>query len=531
MSGNITLSEVNKNAYDEMPYESNPYFQTHPEHLRTVGVLFGMDPVKIENARILELGCASGGNIIPIAYNSPKSKLVGIDNSQIQIDLANKEIKELGLKNIEFKCCSILDINESIGKFDYIIVHGIFSWVPVAVRSKIFEICSKLLTDQGIAYISYNTLPGWNMVKSIRDMMLYHGSFFTNIHDKINQSKIFLNFVSSSLDGQNSPYASFLKQEIQLLSNQPDSYIRHEHLEDINQPYYFNDFMKEANNLDLQYLADAHISSMFLGNMPQKVIDQLSVINDIIRLEQYMDFIYNRRFRTTLLCKKNINLNRSLTTNDINKFYLTFKVVPEKPLSSIDLNNTAENLKFYYNNTEVNVATTSPSMKAILYTFSENILNPLKVDEVVKLASKKVKVTVDQIKTDLLNQAMPFVLKGLISITLSKNNYVTEIPDKPKVSSLTLYQAEKTPNLWVTNNKHERIGINLFDKYALRYMNGKLSKDEIIIKVLENHLNKGDINLTKDNKKIEDKLEIKNELGLFMTQTLDRLLQNGLFIS
>ena len=208
----------NNNTYDEIPYESNPFFQSHPEHLRTIGGLFGMSPRQLDKARILELGCASGGNIIPIAYYSPQSSIVGIDNSQIQIDAANNEVKYLALSNIEFKCCSIVDIDESIGKFDYIIVHGIFSWVSAEVRNKIFEICNTCLSEQGIAYISYNTLPGWNMVKSIRDMMLYHAGFFSNIYDKINQGKTFLNFVSDSLDGQNSPYALFLKQEIKLLS-------------------------------------------------------------------------------------------------------------------------------------------------------------------------------------------------------------------------------------------------------------------------------------------------------------------------
>lgn len=520
----------NNNTYDEIPYESNPFFQSHPEHLRTIGGLFGMSPRQLDKARILELGCASGGNIIPIAYYSPQSSIVGIDNSQIQIDAANNEVKYLALSNIEFKCCSIVDIDESIGKFDYIIVHGIFSWVSAEVRNKIFEICNTCLSEQGIAYISYNTLPGWNMVKSIRDMMLYHAGFFSNIYDKINQGKTFLNFVSDSLDGQNSPYALFLKQEIKLLSTQPDSYLRHDHLEDINQPYYFNSFITEANNLDLQYLADANIASMFLGNMPQKVIDQLKVIDDIIRLEQYMDFIYNRRFRSTLLCKKNVKLNRALTPEDINKFYLTLKVKPEKDLANIDLHNTAENLKFYYNNTEINITTTSPIMKAILYTFSENLTNPLSIDEIVKLAANKIKSSIEQIKSEFMMHAMQYVLKGLIHITLTKHMVITTIPSKPKVSSYVRYQTEKTSHLWVTNNKHERVGINFFDKYAIRYMDGLLSPEDIVLKVMKNHIDNGDITLTKDNKKTEDKKAIKQQLDLLMIQTLDKLLQNCLFV-
>lgn len=529
MSENINLAKKSTNTYDEIPYESNPFFQSHPERLRTIGYLFGMNPVEVSKARILELGCASGGNIIPIAYYEPNSKIVGIDNSQIQVDVANDEIKYLNLKNIEVKCCSILDLNESIGKFDYIIVHGIFSWVPAEVRKKIFEICNKCLTEQGIAYISYNTLPGWNMVKSIRDMMLYHSSFFNNIHDKINQSKVFLNFVGESLEGQNSSYARLLKEEINILSPQPDSYLRHDHLEDINQPYYFNNFMKEASDFNLQYLADASIASMFLGNMPPKVIEQLKVINDIIRLEQYMDFIYNRRFRSTLLCKKGININRALSPDDIYKFYLTFKVKPEKDLSNVDLNNN-ESLKFYYNDSDTTITTTSSSMKSVLSVLATNINNPLKFDEIVMLASKKIKVPIEQIKSDFLAQAMQYVLKGLIAINLNKGVYVTTMPAKPKVSPYTVYQSMKPQHMWVTNSKHERIGINFFDKYAIKYMDGSLSKDDIIKKMMDNHVDNNDITLTKDNKKTDDKNEIKKQFEVLLNELLIKLLKNCLFV-
>ena len=100
--------------------------------------------------------------------------IVGIDLSKVQIDAGLANIKALGLKNIELKHCSITDIDESFGKFDYIICHGVFSWVPEFVREKILEISNKNLIENGIAYISYNTLPGWNMVRTIREMMAYH---------------------------------------------------------------------------------------------------------------------------------------------------------------------------------------------------------------------------------------------------------------------------------------------------------------------------------------------------------------------
>jgi 2-polyprenyl-3-methyl-5-hydroxy-6-metoxy-1,4-benzoquinol methylase len=169
---------TNLNTYDEVPYQSYPYSVSQPENLKTIGLLFGMNAPEVETARVLELGCAEGGNLIPIAARYPKASFVGVDLSKVQIDAGNVHIKSLGLKNIEHKNCSITDIDEKFGKFDYIVCHGVISWVPDFVRKKILEVSSQNLSENGIAYISYNTLPGWNMIRTIRDMMLYHSKNF-----------------------------------------------------------------------------------------------------------------------------------------------------------------------------------------------------------------------------------------------------------------------------------------------------------------------------------------------------------------
>ncbi len=140
----ITFEDANKigaqNDYDTVPYESYPYPNTHPESLYTIGKLFGMQPVDFNNCKVLELGCASGGNIISMATLNPNSTFVGVDLSKVQIEEGNKQIQELGLKNITLKQLSILDITSEFGEFDYIITHGILSWVPGEVQDKIFEI-------------------------------------------------------------------------------------------------------------------------------------------------------------------------------------------------------------------------------------------------------------------------------------------------------------------------------------------------------------------------------------------------------
>lgn len=516
-------------SYDAVPYESYPYPQSSPEHLRTLGILFGMNPTPLEKARVLELGCAAGGNLMPFAQAYPKSQSIGVDLSKVQIDYGNELLKHTTIKNIELKHGSITDVDESWGKFDYIITHGVLSWVPEFVQEKMLEICGKNLTDNGIAYISYNTLPGWNMVRSIRDMMLYHSSTFTEDKDKISQAKLLLQFLKDSTEGSKTPYAEFLKNEANLLANQPDHYIRHEHLEDNNKQFYFHEFMSLAHKNGLQYLGDAVLSSMYVGNLPTKAAEKLSEIKDIVRTEQYMDYVTNRRFRSTLLCKNTVPLNRSLNITDSEKFYISLKAQPEKPLSEVKLEDSLENLKFFFNNsTEVFVSSSSPSMKAILYTLCENSSTKLKFEEIISLASKKLaSPQKDALKADLLNNAMRLILSGYINISSESPTYSTKLTDKPKITSLARAQAEHTNSLWVSNLRHERLGINILDKFSFRYCDGKNTVDDIKKHIVE-HVIKGDLTISKGEEKVTDSDAIAKEVDNLFQDYAQKLINSCL---
>ncbi len=532
MSTNIAISNASSYSYDELPYESYPYSQTHPANLRTIGMLFGMNPVPLENARILELGCAAGNNIIPIAIDYPKATVVGVDLSQVQIEQATKQVEELGLKNITFNHCSIMDITKEFGEFDYIIAHGVLSWIPAEVQEKIFDICNTNLSKNGIAYISYNTLPGWNMVRSIRDMMLYHSQSFQNPLEKVQQSRLLLQFIIDATENTNTPYAQVLRNEAKVLANQPDHYLRHDHIEENNSQFYFHEFIDKIKARKLQYLGDANIPSMYLGNMPTAVVEKLQAVNDIVRTEQYMDFISNRRFRCTLVCHESVKLKRNLANEDVKNFYLSVNLEPEKDLKDINLEDNTETIKFFVNgNTESFISSTSSIMKAILYTFAENKNAPLKLDQVVKLAEEKLK-NIDrvQIKNELLNNAMRLVLSGYMTICSEPLNFTNQVASKPKASKLAQYQAERMPGLWVTTQKHERLGINLFEKYVIRYLDGKNTNAQIIDKILS-HIKKDELTVSQDGEKLTDDNKIKDELAKILDTTLVRLAPCALLVS
>ena len=179
--------------------------QTHPDRLATVATLFGMRPAPAERSQVLELGCAGAGNLIPMGAGIAPRRFLGIDLSGRQVADGQKVVGTLGLTNVELKQRSITDVDPSWGHFDYIVCHGVYSWVPPAVQDKILEICATNLAPQGVAYVSYNTYPGWHMRGMLRDIMCYHARRFDDPQARVGQARALLDFLAKSVAHQGGP--------------------------------------------------------------------------------------------------------------------------------------------------------------------------------------------------------------------------------------------------------------------------------------------------------------------------------------
>jgi len=208
---------VTTTSYDNVLYPSYCHPQTHPDRLATLATLHGLQPASVPTSRILELACGQGGNLIPHAVSYPSCQCVGIDLSQRQVELGQAVIDAVGLTNISLRTQSILDFPRDAGQFDYIIAHGVYSWVPEPVRDKILQICRDHLAPQGVAIVSYNTFPGWHQRRMIRDMMLFHTKRFTEPAKRIEQAKAFLTFMTQAT-GNESAYGKSLHEEFRTLS-------------------------------------------------------------------------------------------------------------------------------------------------------------------------------------------------------------------------------------------------------------------------------------------------------------------------
>jgi SAM-dependent methyltransferase len=261
-----------KNPYEQVPYRTFPRRQTHPERLAAVGRLFGISPAPVTHCRVLEIGCGSGGNILPLAYTLPHSRFVGIDLARTPIARARANAKALRLANVELRVQDLRDLKPADGPFDYILAHGIYSWVPEDVGDALLALCRALLAPAGIAFVSYNAYPGSYERRMLREMLLYRG-------DTVASARRFLRTVRH--------------EEAGALADSPDDILFHDILAPHYHPLYFHQFTAHARQHKLHYLGDADPHEMF--DESGRLMDEAG--------EQDLDFRKVRRFRQTLLCR------------------------------------------------------------------------------------------------------------------------------------------------------------------------------------------------------------------------------------
>lgn len=295
-----------QDSYNEFTYQSKPFTHTSIEYLQTIGAFRGIPTIPADRARVLEIGTSFGGNIMGQAAYHPNATFVGIDLSEQQVKVGQAIIKEMGLTNIRLEVKNIMDITPDFGTFDYIIVHGIYSWVPDVVKDKILEICRQNLSANGIAYVSYNTYPGWKRGDIVRDMMMYANIYHQNLplEERTLRSKAVAGVIGDMIDTMvvKSKYQDGLKESIDKVLKDPNYYVAHEYLEDVNDPIYFHEMMKRSQDHDLVYVCDAELfytCKMTLGDGVRKKVEQLAQ-GDRFIVEQCIDYYLGTTFRRSL---------------------------------------------------------------------------------------------------------------------------------------------------------------------------------------------------------------------------------------
>ncbi len=543
---NNIIEKIIQNSYDSVPYPSNPFPQSHPDRLATIASLLGMEPAPVEHCRVLELGCASGGNVVPMAQGLSESEFIGLDFSAQQIAAGQVMIDTLGLKNIRLKHTSILDVNPDFGQFDYIIAHGVYSWVPAEVQDKVLEICRQNLAPQGVAYISYNTYPGWHTQGTIRDMMRYHTRNTTEPKEQIAQARALLEFLGESIQGKGNPHAEFLHDYVHyvkdhFLPQNDDAYLFHNELSAVNEPLYFHQFVSRAAQHNLRYLAEAQFQTMLADNLSGKVSAKLrQMVKDTIALEQYMDFLRNRMFRQTLLCHQEVQLQSKLTPERLAKFYMASAALPESP--NLDIRSQAID-KFCAPNGDT-LATDHPVTKAAMSYLSE--IWPQAVSFKILLSTAYARLngglspynglSPSDIQPDASTDMQVLganLLKAyshnedLIEFHVHAPRFTKEISERPVVSPLARYQAQKRSR--ITNLRHELIDLDGLNGYLVLRLDGTLSR-AALLDMLEMMISEGAIEVALEDQSLKGAKHVRDALPEMLDSALQSLANAALLV-
>jgi methyltransferase-like protein len=461
-------------SYDDVPYSVGAFPQTHPDRLATLATLFGMHPAPPDKCRVLELGCAAAGNLIPMAWAMPASRFVGVDLSQRQIEDGKRAVAELSLPNLDLRAMSILDVGPAeLGEFDYILAHGVYSWVPPAVQDRILQICGEQLAPHGVAYISYNAYPGWHARGAIREMLWYHTGRFADPAERVREARGLLAFLADAVPADDAGFGSLVRQELALLRMTPDTYLLHEHLEEFNEPLYFHQFIDRAAAKGLQYLGEAQITAMVAGRFGAQTERTLRAISpDLLHMEQYMDFLRNRMFRQTLLCRAHLDVEHHLRSEAVEGFRVassaqadqaTTEVASDQPMTFRGAAGQGASL-----------TTRDPLMKAAMAHLSARWPLPITFGDVLSGARATLGLdgpVIADVSRGLATRLLNCYASGLVEFSLSTPPFVVEASQHPVASPYARLRAQTGDR--VTNVRLEGVALTEPSRLVLQNLDGR----------------------------------------------------------
>jgi SAM-dependent methyltransferase len=308
-------------AYDEVPYTGHPYADSHPERLASMATLFGMQPAPVERCRVLEIACGDGANLVPMAYALPGSEFVGFDLAARPIEIGRRMAARLGLANIALTQADLAEFPAGAGAFDYIIAHGLYSWIPSDERDRLLALVARHLAPCGVAFVSYNVYPGGYVRRMVWEMLRFHTDHLGAPAERIAKAQALARLLAAGRTVEDA-YTALMKAELERFTARDAGFLIHDDLAEVNEPVYFHEFAAHAGRHRLQFLCEAELVAMAYGGLApdaKRVLDGL----DPLAREQYLDFVKCRRFRQTLLCHQDVAVARQLGPEKVPAFRLS----------------------------------------------------------------------------------------------------------------------------------------------------------------------------------------------------------------
>jgi trans-aconitate methyltransferase len=310
------------------PYKTFARKETHPARIGALARLYGINAAPADRCALFEIGCGDGGNIIPLAAQYPQSSFLGIDLDDGLIEQGRAEIANLGLTNIELIVGNIAQYKPSSASYDYVICHGVYSWVSPDLQREILNRSVAALAAHGVFFVSYNTLPGWRQRGALRDILRVGASFVENEDDvvRLENAMAFLALIVE----QSSSITPYVREAAERLKSSEPSYLVQEFLGEHNSAQMFTDFMRDARGAGLQFISESRVVMMSSEDLSPQLNEVLTALDDnIVAREQVIDIVRNRMFRETLLCHESLQIDRGLSSATFKNLTFLTSYIPD----------------------------------------------------------------------------------------------------------------------------------------------------------------------------------------------------------
>jgi len=284
----------------ELGYTHGFYRETAPGWLDCLAALKGV--AVSSGRRFLELGCGYGYSLILFAGLYPDYEFVGVDFNPAHIAYAKRLAVEAGLGNVRFEEADFVDLATEWpshwGQFDYVVAHGIISWVAPEIRHSIMRILDRAATPGALVYLSYNSMPGRVTTAPMQHLLrLWQKSEAQDSAKAISTGMERLAALGEMETGMQRALPLFAKTAEEMRGKDPN-YLVHEFLNDAWTPFWFDEVAREASSCKLSYVGTANIAGTYLQKvLPQSHRDMLAKYTDPVVREVMSDVLLNRAFR------------------------------------------------------------------------------------------------------------------------------------------------------------------------------------------------------------------------------------------
>jgi len=532
-------------AYDRVPYPSQSYRCTHPDRLATIATLQGLAPPPVERCRVLELGCASGGNLIPMAYNLPDSTFTGIDVSSRQIADGQAVVRALALPNVHLEWMDILDVTPDLGQYDYILAHGVYSWVPADVQEALIAVCRHNLAPNGVAYVSYNTYPGWHTMGVLRDMMRFYTRGLDDPRERVAKARDLLDSLEQIVPRTDDGYArcvhdcaQFLQSDLKGPRSLSDAFMLHDELYEINEPISFHQFAERAAGHGLQYLGEADFCSMMGSQLAPELLRRLNAMSStVVELEQYMDFARNQMFRKTLLCHEGWRLSRELHPDRLKRLHVSAHAQLVGEAQEI----RSPHVSRFQGADGAILRTGHPLTKAAMVYLARRWPQAVPFGELLSGAHallnegdpascpetpggaegtrEEAAADAQILATNLLEAYSHST--ALIELHVHVPQMALKAGERPQASRVARLQAKHSDR--VTNLRHERVQLDGAHRHLLNYLDGKHDRAAIVERLAAGPVADGTLTFQGHTRPIQDPRRVRALLAAGLETRLDNL--------